>query len=128
MSAEADTTVHAHLVVILNECLLSAAESGDIPRLQVLRCVLGPIRTLTDPGSHSEVAGLGCRSCCDLAPTSRIETGAFGPAGAQGSLLRRTFCGVQSAPRTVSTGQRALAFPCGAAQFAQTTRTGQDCQ
>ena len=47
MSAEADTTVHEHLVVILNERLLSAAESGDIPRLQVLRCVLGPIRALT---------------------------------------------------------------------------------
>ena len=80
MSAEADTTVHAHLVVILNECLLSAAKSGDIPRLQVLRCVLGPIRALTDPGAHSEVAELGCRSCCDLcdlAPMSRIETGAL---------------------------------------------------
>ena len=47
MSAEADTTVHEHLVVILNERLLSAAKSGDIPKLQVLRCVLGPIRALT---------------------------------------------------------------------------------
>jgi hypothetical protein len=28
-----------------------------------------------------------------MAPMSRIETGAFGPAGAQGSLLRRTFRG-----------------------------------
>ena len=81
MSAEADTTVHEHLVVILNERLLSAAKSGDIPKLQVLRCVLRPIRALTDPGSHSEVADLGCRSCCDLAPMSRIETGAFGPVG-----------------------------------------------
>ena len=88
------------LHTILNKRLLSAAKSGDIPKLQVLRCVLGPIRALTDPGSHSEVAELGCRSCCDLAPTSRIDTGAFGPAGAQGSLLRRTFRGVQSAPRT----------------------------
>jgi hypothetical protein len=35
----------------------------------------------SDPGSHSEVADLGCRSCCDLAPMSRIETGAFGPVG-----------------------------------------------
>jgi hypothetical protein len=26
-----------------------------------------------------------------MAPMSRIETGAFGPAGAQGSRLRRTF-------------------------------------
>ena len=98
MSAEADTTVHAHLVVILNERLLSAAKSGDIPKLQVLRCVLGPIRSLTDPGSHSEVAELGCRSCCDLAPMSRIETGAFGPAGAQGSRLRRTFRGCNLRP------------------------------
>ena len=28
-----------------------------------------------------------------MAPMSRIETGAFGPAGAQGSRLRRTFRG-----------------------------------
>ena len=68
----------------MNECLLRAATSGDIPRLQVLRCVPGPMRALTAPGSHSEVADLGCRSCCDLAPMSRIETGAFGPAEAQG--------------------------------------------
>ena len=88
------------LHTILNKRLLSAAKSGDIPKLQVLRCVLGPIRALTDPGSHSEVADLGCRSCCNMAPMSRIETGAFGPAGAQGSLLRRTFRGEQSAPRT----------------------------
>ena len=68
----------------MNECLLRAATSGDIPRLQVLRCVPGPMRALTAPGSHSEVADLGCRSCCDLAPMSRIETGAFGPVEAQG--------------------------------------------
>jgi hypothetical protein len=68
----------------LNERLLRAATSGDIPSLQVLRCVPGLIRALTAPGSHSEVADLGCRSCCDLAPMSRIETGAFGPARAQG--------------------------------------------
>jgi hypothetical protein len=95
MSAEADTTVHEHLVVILNERLLSAAKSGDIPKLQVLRCVLRPIRALTDPGSHSEVAELGCRSCCDLAPMSHIETGAFGP---DVSRLRRTFRGCNLRP------------------------------
>jgi hypothetical protein len=78
------------LHAILNERLLSAAESGDIPKLQVLRYVLGPIRALTDPGSHSEVAELGCRSCCDLAPMSHIGTGAFGPDVSQ---LRRTFRG-----------------------------------
>jgi hypothetical protein len=94
------------LLAMIGEAMISVHNSArlprqrDIPRLQVLRYVLGPIRALTDPGSHSEVAELGCRSCCDLAPTSRIETGAFGPAGAQGSLLRRTFRGEQSAPRT----------------------------
>ena len=35
------------LHTILNERLRSAAKSGDIPKLQVLRCVLGPIRALT---------------------------------------------------------------------------------
>ena len=124
MSAEADTTVHAHLVVILNECLLSAAESGDTPRLQVLRCVLGPIRALTDPGSHSEVADLGCRSCCDLAPMSHIETGAFGPDVSQ---LRRTFRGCNLRPYLFHWPTR-IRIPMWAARFAQTTRTGRNCQ
>ena len=89
------------LHTILNERVLSAAKSGDIPRLQVLRCVLGPIRALTDPGSHSEVADLGCRSCCNMAPMSRIETGAFGPVGrGTGVALASDVSRLQSAPRT----------------------------
>jgi hypothetical protein len=59
----------------LNECLLRVM-SCDIPKLQVLRCVLGPIRALTAPGSHCEVADLGCRSCCDFVPR-RVVAGTF---------------------------------------------------
>jgi hypothetical protein len=60
----------------LNECLLRAVMSCDIPKLQVLRRVLGPIRALTAPGSHCEVADLGCRSCCDFVPR-RVVAGTF---------------------------------------------------
>jgi hypothetical protein len=132
MSAEADPTFHAHLVVILNECLLSAAKSGDIPKLQVLRYVLRPIRALTDPGSHSNVAELGCRSCCDMAPMSRIETGAFEPAGAQGSRLRRTFRSCNLRAYRFHWPTRIRISHVGRThthtRFAQTTRTGRDCQ
>jgi hypothetical protein len=98
------------LHAILNERLLSAAESGDIPKLQVLRYVLGPIRALTDPGSHSEVADLGCRSCCDFAPMSRSETGAFGPAGV---ALASDVSRLQSAPVPFPLANAHSHFPCG---------------
>ena len=83
MSVEADTTVHAHLVVILNERLLSAAESGDIPKLQVLRCVLGPIRALAAkwPTLAAGVAATWRR--CRASRPVRLDR--------PGSRLRRTF-------------------------------------
>ena len=43
--AEYTEAVH-RAIEALHRAMLRAAESGDIPRLQVLRCVLGPIRAL----------------------------------------------------------------------------------
>jgi hypothetical protein len=122
MSAEADTTVHAHLVVILNECLLSAAKYGNIPRLQVLRCVLGPIRALTAkwPTSAAGVAATWRR--CRASRPVRLDR-----PGHRGRFCVGRFAAAICA-RTFSTGQRAFAFPMWAARFAQTTRTGRDCQ
>ena len=118
------------LLAMIGEAMISVHNSArlprqrDIPKLQVLRYVLGPIRALTDPGSHSEVADLGCRSCCDFAPMSRSETGAFGPAGV---ALASDVSRLQSAPVPFPLANAHSHFPCGP-RFAEATRTGQDCQ
>jgi hypothetical protein len=123
MSAEADTTVHAHLVVILNERVLSAAKSGDIPKLQVLRCVLGPIRALTAKWPTLAAGAAATWRRCRASRPVRLDRS----AGAQGSRLRRTFRGCNLRPYLFHWPTR-IRLPMWAALFAQTTRTGQDCQ
>jgi hypothetical protein len=83
------------LHAILNERLLSAAESGDIPKLQVLRYVLGPIRlsqirALTEKWPTSAAGAAATWRRCRASRPVRLDR--------QGSRLRRTFRGCNLRP------------------------------
>jgi hypothetical protein len=61
----------------------------------VLRYVLGPIRALTDPGSHSEVPTLAAGAA---ATSRRCRASRPVCLDRQGSRLRRTFRGCNLRP------------------------------
>jgi hypothetical protein len=68
----------------LNECLLRVM-SCDIPKLQVLRCVLGPIRALAAKWPTLAAGAAATWRRCHAARPVRLDR--------QGSRLRRTFRG-----------------------------------
>ena len=95
------------LHTILNKRLLSAAKSGDTPRLQVLRCVLGPIRALTAkwPSLAAGAAATWRRRRASI--PVRLDR-----PGHRGRACVGRFAAAICA-RTVFTGQRASHSPCG---------------